>query len=145
GLIGGQLLGWGTPRPDESPAPVTPPPTTSSGPASWIPAAPMPEPRSGDGYGSTTWAVLLADGRVLAAGGVADNRLAESVVRSAEIYDPATDSWSATAPMTTPRVGQTMTLLHDGRVLVAGGTPGEPEAKVTSAEIFDPTIGTWTP
>ena len=59
-------------------------------------------------------ATLLADGRVLVAG---DN----SVTIDAEVYDPATDSWTATGPMIQPRQGHFATLLQDGRVLVAGG------------------------
>ena len=147
-IIGLQLLGWGRPQPTElptqSPASASPFATVQSRPASVIQAAPMLEPRSGDGYGTTTWAVLLADGRVLVAGGVSDNRFGESVLGSAEIYDPATDTWSAVAPMTTPRIGHTMTVLRDRRVLVAGGTTAGPDAKVASAELFDPSTGTWT-
>jgi Galactose oxidase, central domain len=46
-----------------------------------------------------------------------------------------------TGSLTTARSGHTATLLLDGRVLVAGGSPGE----LASAELYDPTSGTWTP
>jgi hypothetical protein len=61
-------------------------------------------------------ATLLADGRVLVAGGYNGAYLS-----SAELYDPATDSWSAAAPMSTAREYHTATLLPGGQVLVAGG------------------------
>ena len=43
-------------------------------------------------------ATLLPTGKVLVAGGRSAHRKA---LESAELYDPATGSWSATAPMTT--------------------------------------------
>ena len=65
-------------------------------------------------------AVLLTDGRVLLIGGHGNGG---TPAASTELYDPATGTFSATGPMTTPRLGSTATLLADGRVLVAGGTP----------------------
>ena len=95
-------------------------------------------------------ATLLPTGKVLVAGG----RNAQSpwiALGGAELYDPATGSWSATGPMTMPRVMHTATLLADGRVLVAGGLSngndvglGHQEATAT-AEIYDSGVGTWTP
>ena len=35
--------------------------------------------------------------------------------------------------------------LGDGRVLVAGGTGAFPFASLATAEIYDPSSGTWTP
>ncbi|HEY6888159.1 MAG TPA: kelch repeat-containing protein, partial [Solirubrobacter sp.] len=61
-------------------------------------------------------ATLLLDGRVLVTGGFGD---AEG--RSAELYDPATNTWTPTPNMSTPRVNATATRLLDGRVLVVGG------------------------
>ena len=46
-----------------------------------------------------------------------------------------------TGSLTTARSGHTATLLLDGRVLVAGGSPGF----LASAELYDPASGTWTP
>ena len=50
------------------------------------------------------------------------------------MFDPATGQWTATASMGTARVGHTMTLLPDGRVLVAGGGDAR---DARSAELFD--------
>ena len=46
--------------------------------------------------------------------------------------------------MTAPRAEQTATLLQDGRVLVAGGAKTFAGKGLPSAEIYDPSTGTWT-
>ena len=81
-------------------------------------------------------ATLLADGRVLVAGGV--NSVIDGGVASgsAELYDPVSGSWTATASMPEARTGFSMTLLPDGTVLVAGGTSVGTES-LASAELYD--------
>ena len=59
-------------------------------------------------------ATLLPSGKVLVAGGGGENS-------TAEIYDPATGSFSTTSGMEIGRSGHTATLLPNGSVLVAGG------------------------
>ena len=84
-------------------------------------------------------ATLLPDGQVLVTGGGQ---------ASAEIYDPARGTWSPTTSMSTARSGHTATLLQDGRVLVSGGSvswgPPDSITTSTSAEIYDPALGTWS-
>ncbi len=93
---------------------------------------------------------MLADGRVLFAGGATDGQLSV-VLASAEIYDPATGSFAATGSLAQARYGGTATLLEDGRVLVAGGqipNPGNeinPMTPLASAELFNPATGTFAP
>jgi hypothetical protein len=98
----------------------------------WTATGSMTEGRSNDQTGT-----LLLDGRVLVAGG----RLmanADQRTRSAELYDPSTGQWIATATMVVARVGPTATLLSDGTVLVTGGDfSGGPE-DIGSSEIYDP-------
>jgi hypothetical protein len=83
---------------------------------------------------------LLGDGKVLAAGGADDADSNDQ--RSAEIYDPALNTWTMTAAMHVPRTLHTATLLRDGTVLVTGGRDGK--QMLASAERFDPATGRWT-
>lgn len=73
--------------------------------------------------------VLLPDGKVLAVGGaIYDNVMTygspDPAVMTAEVYDPATDTWTELAPMSIPREYHgTALLLPDARVLVGGHVP----------------------
>src|SRR3954462_6489769 len=89
-------------------------------------------------------AVRLADGRVLLVGGTGPGT---AFLASAEIFDPATGAFSATGSMRDRREANTLTLLRDGRVLVAGGHHDRaPNTTVlASAELFDPRTGSFTP
>jgi hypothetical protein len=60
-------------------------------------------------------ATMLKDGRVLIAGGRFDG------LESAELYNPATGTFSRTTDMLRSRTYHTATLLRDGRVLITGG------------------------
>ena len=86
-------------------------------------------------------ATVLADGNVLLVGGFAPyNYLA-----SAELYDPSIGTWTTTGSLATGRSGPTATLLPDGDVLVTGGASSAgPTGFLASAELYDPSTGTWT-
>jgi hypothetical protein len=84
-------------------------------------------------------ATLLPNGKVLVAGG--EN---PSYLSTAELYDPATGAFTATAgPMTATRSGHTATLLPNGKVLIAGGSSSATNHHQT-AELYDPAMGTFT-
>src|SRR5437773_481075 len=95
-------------------------------------ASPLPAPV----WGHT--AIRLNDGTVLIAGGQRGARYR----RAAQLFDPATDTFTALGPMSTPRGRHTATLLRDGRVVVIGGTDGV--KPVASLEIYDPTTRTFS-
>jgi uncharacterized repeat protein (TIGR01451 family) len=86
---------------------------------------------------------LLADGRVLIAGGVDYSASGSPLVASAEIFDPATDTFHATGSMLTARDRATATLLPNGKVLIAGGEHAAYSA-TNAAELYDPATGTFS-
>jgi DNA-binding beta-propeller fold protein YncE len=91
-------------------------------------------------------ATLLADGRVLIAGGAKAAPtlpIGEFSLREAEIYDPATGTFTATGKLNNPRQAATAALLNDGQVLIAGGwTVGDDPSG--TAELYTPESGTFT-
>jgi hypothetical protein len=84
-------------------------------------------------------ATLLLNGKVLLSG-IPGPYLPSG--GSAELYDPATGTFSSTGSMITPRYFHTATLLQDGTVLVAGGFDNS-ENYLTTAEIYDPSSGAF--
>jgi hypothetical protein len=70
---------------------------------------------------------LLPNTSVLVAGGETS---------SAEIYDANKGQFGPAASMTTARSRHTATLLPNGMVLIAGGTPGGASAALSSAELY---------
>jgi IPT/TIG domain/Galactose oxidase, central domain/Kelch motif len=87
-------------------------------------------------------ATLLPNGKVMVAGG-----LGSAILASADLYDPAVGIFVPTGSMNQVRFQHTATLLNNGKVLVTGGWPntafGTPV--LASAELYDPSTGTWTP
>lgn len=93
---------------------------------------------------------VLDDGRVLAVGGGHGHPSVKPfILASAEIYDPATGTWTETGSLHQSRCLHSATLLPNGRVLVAGGATDQPplptQIVTGTAEIYDPATGTWTP
>ncbi len=109
----------------------------SSDGSEWLPAPSMREARV------SPVAVRLADGRVLVAGGFSDECLplvsegySCNPLASAEIYNPASNEWSAATPMPQARGGAVGTVLSDGTVLVVGDG--------REATRYDPGSGSWS-
>ncbi len=99
-------------------------------------------------------AVLLPDGRVLVAGGSCDSCFSNASpqnprIAKAEIFDPATGSWSWAGEMVHPRENFSLLVL-DGRAVAIGGMiwgdvvdPLDPSGYLSSIEIYDPTTDRW--
>jgi hypothetical protein len=109
--------------------------TTAATPV-WRQTAPMLYPRV---YHTLT---MLANGKVLAVGGgtTSDQHVITTGVLPTEIWDPATETWSASAPIDAARnYHSTAVLMPDGRVLIAGGghpnglnDPGQDSSQIYS-------------
>jgi len=112
--------------------------TTPVGTPQIDPPTGSPPPLAGARSGQA--AATLADGRRLL---VAGGRNGQNLLKSAEVYDLATNSWASTRDMSVPRVGHTATTLPDGTVVVIGGRGGG--GPLRTAEVYDPTTGTWSP
>jgi len=75
-------------------------------------------------------ATLLPSGKVLIAGGFNG-----SYLNSAELYDPASNTWTTAGALSNTRYEHTATLLSSGQVLIAGGYNG---AYISSTELYNP-------
>ncbi|MGZ3451198.1 MAG: Kelch repeat-containing protein [Polyangiales bacterium] len=104
-------------------------PKAASG-ARWSPAGTMIKPRKQHS------AVVVGDKVLVAGGGDATTVLDDS-----ELYDPGTNTWTATSALNEARNGVRMLQLKDGTVLAAGGWNGVGKS---SAELFDPVTKKWS-
>jgi N-acetylneuraminic acid mutarotase len=59
-----------------------------------------------------------------------------------DVYDPATNKWTAAAPLPTPRSGLA-SAYYDGLILVLGGEL-PPDRTFPENEAYDPKTGHWT-
>lgn len=151
---------------------VTPPTAEIYDPLSgtWALTAPMHEGRLGH------TATVLASGRILVAGGVGscvgvpetssscpDPLTPETLlfylgsllpngvrvpVASAELFDPATNTWTLTGRLTVPRAVHASALVGTSEALVSGGIISYQSASsvlTNSSELYDESTGTWRP
>lgn len=97
-------------------------------------------------------ATLLNDGRVLIVGGQPTNCTGSGgcfpeALDTAELFDPATGTITATGALHFKRYAHSATLLPDGRVLIIGGETSEllPNGnQVTTVEVYDSATGQFS-
>ena len=94
----------------------------------------------GRGYPTTT---ILANGKILFANG-GDYNDGGAATTAADLFDPTTGMFSATGSTHDARHGSTANLLTlNGKVLVAGGIMSNVETRLATAELYDPSTGTF--
>lgn len=90
----------------------------------WSQRADMPTARGGAAAG-------VVGGRIVVTGGEGNGNDAKGIFPQTEIYSPASDTWTVTAPLRTPRHGMGAAGIGDRLYVPAGGTReggGEPVA-----------------
>jgi uncharacterized protein (TIGR03437 family) len=87
-------------------------------------------------------ATLLPNGKVLVTGGSSIiGNVCPVPTQSTELYDPATEQWSANGNLANPRAGHTTVLTADGQVLVVGGNQDTSCFARSTSEIYGPATG----
>jgi hypothetical protein len=89
-------------------------------------------------------ATRLSDGRVLLTGGqmrIGAHQSTAGIHASAELYDPATETFTTIGDMSDARVAHAAVRLANGTVLITGGL--SPTDRLDSAEIYDPATGAF--
>ncbi|WP_437654680.1 Kelch repeat-containing protein [Sorangium sp. So ce1182] len=105
----------------------------------WSPAAPLAQPRSGHA------AILLPSGRVLVAGGRSRSEMpAGASLASVELYDPASNTWTAAAPLPMPHPAPSMVLVDGRPVLVGSGLNTTRDSDRFNSATYDPESDGWT-
>ena len=92
-------------------------------------------------------AVMLSTGRVLAMGGTEQlSNDGNTPLATSELYDPASGTWAAGAPLPVARVGHTATALKDGRVVVAGGeiVTATDQSPTDTSVFYAPATAKWS-
>jgi large repetitive protein len=85
---------------------------------------------------SSPTATLLSSGKVLITGGGVTPT--GGPLKTAELYDPMTDTFTPTNNMSLERQFHTATLLSSGKVLVAGGLTKAGSVATATADLYDP-------
>lgn len=95
-----------------------------------------------------TVSVLLNNGTALVAGGWTTDGGGcpgrGTPTRTAETYDPITESFTLTGPMVMGRWEHSAIALDDGRILIAGGANGCVNNMTATAEVYDPSTRTFS-
>jgi hypothetical protein len=96
-----------------------------------IPRAAIPTPVTFAAGESLNGKIFVTGGRM--------SRVAGPAMNNVQIYDAASDSWTAGTPLTVGRFGHAMAKLNDTEILIIGGSDGQ--RVLTSTEILNTTTG----
>lgn len=109
----------------------------AAGAKAWTRAATMPHPRQHMGS-------AVIGGKIYAIGGQTghdEHLVTQSFV---DVYDPATDTWTAAAPLVPARSHiANSTFVLDGRIVVAGGETAHNKT-MANVDAYDPATDRWT-
>ena len=86
----------------------------------------------------THTAILLANGKVLVAGGY----FVGTTFATSELYDPTTGNWTSTGSLSYARIHHTITTLPNGKILTTGGVIAEGPYQIRG-ELYEPSTGAW--
>lgn len=111
----------------------------------WTPLQSMMTVNGFDSARQLHTATLMSNNRVLIAGGLGvDTQGGQfTALASCVVFDPASDSFTATGAMPQARGWHSAASLPNGQVLVAGGV-NDQLASLNSSATFDPAAGQWT-
>lgn len=88
-------------------------------------------------------AAMMADGRIFVAGGYGGSSTTIGI-KSAEIFDPSSLTWTAVPDMQYRRWYPNVTTLPDGRMLVVAGWQTSANTNAGISEIYNPSTNSWT-
>ncbi len=85
------------------------------------------------------------DDKIYVFGGAAGLYESDStpILKTTEVYDPGTDTWTARKPMPRPRDSHAAVLGKDGKIYILGGTSGPDTSPLKEVLIYDPVRDTW--
>ncbi len=104
----------------------------------WSTGAPMPTARTGLASAALDGKIYAIGGRTVGAPQPAG---AAFVLSTVDVYDIATDTWTAVAPLNVAR-SDLVAVAHGGKIYAIGGWNGT--SQVATMEVYDPTTNTWT-
>ena len=87
-------------------------------------------------------ATVLTDGSVLFTGGFGMSRAKGGITPGSEVFDPKSNEWRKAPDTVHGRMGHTITLLPDGRVVTIGGSTAS--GPVNTAEYMEPKTWLWS-
>ena len=106
--------------------------------AGWVARAPLP-------VATNHVAGVALDGKVYIIGGQQNQDAAAIQRGEVQVYDPATNQWSARAPLPLARSHITSsTLVRNGQIIVLGGI-GPGNSVIKRVDGYNPVTNTWTP